>query len=102
VERLGWPPYLDGTSEQDFRYGANFAVASGTALSRRFFERKHLNVDEITPYSSPSRSDGSSKCSTCSSPPQTTSVCTYHIMIIPSPSISVSFCLAHRGTIIPR
>jgi hypothetical protein len=54
VERLGyprWPPYLDGTSKEDFRHGANFAVASGTALSRRFFERKHLNVDEITPYS---------------------------------------------------
>ncbi|OEL25270.1 GDSL esterase/lipase [Dichanthelium oligosanthes] len=54
VERLGfpsWPPYLDGKSKEDFRYGANFAVASGTALNQLLFKKKHLNVGGITPYS---------------------------------------------------
>ncbi|CAL5085041.1 unnamed protein product [Urochloa decumbens] len=54
VERLGfpyWTPYLDGKTKEDFRYGANFAVASGTALSQLLFRKKHLNVGGITPYS---------------------------------------------------
>jgi len=55
VERLigtpYWPPYLAGKTAEDFRYGANFAVGSATALSQGFFEKKHLNVDQITPYS---------------------------------------------------
>ncbi|KAG8079557.1 hypothetical protein GUJ93_ZPchr0007g3585 [Zizania palustris] len=54
VERLGfphWPPYLEGKSKDDFRYGANFAVASGTALNQLLFKKKHLNVAQITPYS---------------------------------------------------
>ena len=58
VEELGmfpyWPAYLQVKSpatKDDFRYGANFAVASGTALSQQFFEEKHLNVSQITPYS---------------------------------------------------
>ncbi|CAN6219696.1 unnamed protein product [Urochloa humidicola] len=54
VERLGfpyWTPYLAGKTKEDFRYGANFAVASGTALSQLFFKKKHLNVSSITPYS---------------------------------------------------
>lgn len=54
VERLGtpyWPPYLAGKTAEDFRYGANFAVGSATALNQDFFKKKHLNVDQITPYS---------------------------------------------------
>ncbi|XP_008777734.2 GDSL esterase/lipase At1g28570-like [Phoenix dactylifera] len=38
------PPYLAGTSAQDFRYGANFAVAGATALDNDFFRAKGLNV----------------------------------------------------------
>ncbi|XP_037482139.1 sinapine esterase-like [Triticum dicoccoides] len=57
VDRLGfpyWPAYLQAKSpatKGDFRYGANFAVASGTALNQLLFRKKHLNVDQITPYS---------------------------------------------------
>uniref|UniRef100_A0A0E0LNY7 Esterase n=1 Tax=Oryza punctata TaxID=4537 RepID=A0A0E0LNY7_ORYPU len=54
VERLGfpyWTPYLAGKSREDFRYGANFAVASGTALNQLLFKKKHLSVAAITPYS---------------------------------------------------
>ncbi|KAE8790402.1 GDSL esterase/lipase [Hordeum vulgare] len=57
VERLGfpyWPAYLQAKSpatKGDFRYGANFAVASGTALNQLLFRKKRLNVDQITPYS---------------------------------------------------
>ncbi|KAK3127855.1 hypothetical protein QOZ80_7AG0579250 [Eleusine coracana subsp. coracana] len=54
VERLGfpyWTPYLAGKTKEDFRYGANFAVASGTALNQLLFKKKHLNVNQITPYS---------------------------------------------------
>jgi hypothetical protein len=54
VERLGfpyWTPYLAGKTAKDFRYGANFAVASGTALNQLLFRKKHLNVGSITPYS---------------------------------------------------
>lgn len=54
VERLGfphWPAYLVGKTKEDFRYGANFAVASGTALNQLLFRKKHLNVNQITPYS---------------------------------------------------
>jgi hypothetical protein len=36
---------------EDFRYGANFAVASATALKQLLFEEKNLNVKQITPYS---------------------------------------------------
>ncbi|XP_029119638.1 GDSL esterase/lipase At1g28570 [Elaeis guineensis] len=38
------PPYLAGTNAQDFRYGANFAVAGATALDNDFFRAKGLNV----------------------------------------------------------
>ncbi|RCV14235.1 hypothetical protein SEVIR_2G421300v4 [Setaria viridis] len=54
AERLGfpyWPPYLAGKTAEDFRYGANFAVTSATALSQTFFKEKGLDVDGITPYS---------------------------------------------------
>ncbi|TVU37578.1 hypothetical protein EJB05_10900, partial [Eragrostis curvula] len=54
VERLGfpyWTPYLAGKTKEDFQYGANFAVASGTALNQLLFRKKHLNVNGITPYS---------------------------------------------------
>ncbi|KAL6841774.1 hypothetical protein ACP4OV_028286 [Aristida adscensionis] len=54
VERLGfpyWTPYLAGKTAADFRYGANFAVASGTALDQLLFASKGLNVGGITPYS---------------------------------------------------
>ena len=57
VKRLGfpyWPAYLEAKSpatKEEFRYGANFAVASGTALNQRLFKKKHLNVSSITPYS---------------------------------------------------
>lgn len=54
VDRLGfpyWTPYLDGKTKEDFRYGANFAVASGTALNQLLFRKKHLSVAAITPYS---------------------------------------------------
>ncbi|KAM0884533.1 hypothetical protein ACQ4PT_030926 [Festuca glaucescens] len=57
VKRLGfpyWPAYLQAKSpptKEDFRYGANFAVASGTALNQLLFEKKHLDVSGITPYS---------------------------------------------------
>uniref|UniRef100_A0A0A9FH73 GDSL esterase/lipase n=1 Tax=Arundo donax TaxID=35708 RepID=A0A0A9FH73_ARUDO len=53
VERLGfpyWTPFLGGKTAEDFRYGANFAVASGTALNQLLFRKKHLNVEGITPY----------------------------------------------------
>ncbi|XP_002461107.2 GDSL esterase/lipase At1g28650 [Sorghum bicolor] len=54
VERLGyprWSPYLDGKSKEDFQHGANFAVASGTALNQLLFKKHGLNVGSITPYS---------------------------------------------------
>ncbi|KAM0900024.1 hypothetical protein ACQ4PT_020924 [Festuca glaucescens] len=57
VKRLGfpyWPAYLQAKSpatKDDFRYGANFAVASGTALNQLLFQKKHLDVSGITPYS---------------------------------------------------
>lgn len=57
VKRLGfpyWPAYLQAKSparKEDFRYVANFAVASGTALNQLLFEKKHLDVSGITPYS---------------------------------------------------
>jgi len=54
VERLGfpyWTPYLAGKTKEDFRYGANLAVASGTALNQLFFKKKGLDVGGITPYS---------------------------------------------------
>ncbi|XP_072976235.1 sinapine esterase-like [Typha angustifolia] len=44
------PPYLAGKTAQDFRYGANFAVAGATALNQAFFKNKGLIVD-FTPYS---------------------------------------------------
>ncbi|KAL6657498.1 hypothetical protein ACP70R_005278 [Stipagrostis hirtigluma subsp. patula] len=54
VERLGypyWTPYLAGKTAEDFRYGANFAVSSATALDQLLLKEKGINVDEITPYS---------------------------------------------------
>ncbi|XP_044971973.1 sinapine esterase-like [Hordeum vulgare subsp. vulgare] len=60
VERLGfpyWPAYLQAAAAagnslaEEFRYGVNFAVASATALSRDFFRKKHLQVDQMPPYS---------------------------------------------------
>ncbi|KQK14967.1 GDSL esterase/lipase At1g28600 [Brachypodium distachyon] len=56
VERLGfpyWPAYLQASNKtkEEFQYGANFAVASGTALNQLLFRKKHLNVNQITPYS---------------------------------------------------
>ncbi|KAL6657510.1 hypothetical protein ACP70R_005290 [Stipagrostis hirtigluma subsp. patula] len=54
VERFGypyWTPYLAGKTAEDFRYGANFAVASGTALDQLLFENEGLHVNQITPYS---------------------------------------------------
>ncbi|XP_008777735.4 GDSL esterase/lipase At1g28580-like [Phoenix dactylifera] len=38
------PPYLAGKNSQDFRHGANFAVAGATALDNDFFRAKGLNV----------------------------------------------------------
>lgn len=38
------PPFLAGKSTQDFRYGANFAVAGVTALNNDFFRAKGLTV----------------------------------------------------------
>ncbi|TKW36136.1 hypothetical protein SEVIR_2G421200v4 [Setaria viridis] len=54
VERLGfpyWTPYLAGKTAEDFRYGANFAVASATALKQLLFRENNLDVKQITPYS---------------------------------------------------
>ncbi|CAM0907007.1 unnamed protein product [Alopecurus aequalis] len=57
VKRLGfpyWPAYLEAKSpatKEEFRYGANFAVASGTALNQLLFQKKHLDISGITPYS---------------------------------------------------
>ncbi|TVU37576.1 hypothetical protein EJB05_10898, partial [Eragrostis curvula] len=54
VERLGfpyWTPYLAGKTKENFTYGANFAVDSGTALNQLLFKKKGLNVSDITPYS---------------------------------------------------
>ncbi|KAF7007298.1 hypothetical protein CFC21_022245 [Triticum aestivum] len=61
VERLGfpyWPAYLQAAAgkspAEEFRYGANFAVAAATALSQEFFIKKNLSVDQfppIPPYS---------------------------------------------------
>lgn len=38
------PPYLAGKNSQDFRHGANFAVAGATALDNDFYRTKGLNV----------------------------------------------------------
>ncbi|KAL6841773.1 hypothetical protein ACP4OV_028285 [Aristida adscensionis] len=54
VERLGypyWTPYLAGETAADFRHGANFAVASATALDQPAFEEEGVHVHHITPYS---------------------------------------------------
>uniref|UniRef100_A0A0D9X234 GDSL esterase/lipase n=1 Tax=Leersia perrieri TaxID=77586 RepID=A0A0D9X234_9ORYZ len=54
VERLRfpyWTPYLAGKSKEDFNYGANFAVASGTAVNQLLFKKRHLSITPITPYS---------------------------------------------------
>ncbi|CAD5163791.1 unnamed protein product [Musa acuminata subsp. malaccensis] len=38
------PPYLAGNSSEDFKHGANFAVAGACALGNAFFEAEGLNV----------------------------------------------------------
>uniref|UniRef100_A0A453F9K2 GDSL esterase/lipase n=1 Tax=Aegilops tauschii subsp. strangulata TaxID=200361 RepID=A0A453F9K2_AEGTS len=65
VERLGfqyWPAYLKGAAGkspvEEFRYGANFAVAAATALSQDFFLKKNLRVDLLTPSPIPPYSLG--------------------------------------------
>ncbi|KAM3350631.1 hypothetical protein ACQJBY_023002 [Aegilops geniculata] len=65
VERLGfqyWPAYLQGAAgklpAEEFRYGANFAVAAATALSQDFFLKKNLRVDLLTPSPIPPYSLG--------------------------------------------
>ncbi|XP_062209252.1 GDSL esterase/lipase At1g28600-like [Phragmites australis] len=44
-------PYLTGRTANDFRQGANFAVAGATALSHDFFRDMGLNLTLIPPYS---------------------------------------------------
>ncbi|KAE8800792.1 GDSL esterase/lipase [Hordeum vulgare] len=65
VERLGfqyWPAYLQVSTRklpaEEFRYGANFAVAAATALSQDFFLKKNLSVDLLTPSPIPPYSLG--------------------------------------------
>ncbi|KAJ8467569.1 hypothetical protein OPV22_030121 [Ensete ventricosum] len=38
------PPYLAGNSSENFKHGANFAVAGACALGNAFFEAEGLNV----------------------------------------------------------
>ncbi|KAL6593985.1 hypothetical protein ACP70R_048886 [Stipagrostis hirtigluma subsp. patula] len=45
------PPYLRGKTADDFRYGANLAVAGATALSPEFFKEKGLGPTILPPYS---------------------------------------------------
>ncbi|TVU46913.1 hypothetical protein EJB05_06486, partial [Eragrostis curvula] len=50
--RLPFPkPYLTGRTADDFRHGANFAVAGATALNQSFFKEMGLDVRSILPYS---------------------------------------------------
>ncbi|KAL6629328.1 hypothetical protein ACP70R_029093 [Stipagrostis hirtigluma subsp. patula] len=54
VERLGypyWTPYLAGKTKADFRYGANFAVATATALDHLLLANMGLDVTHVTPCS---------------------------------------------------
>uniref|UniRef100_A0A0D9VU37 Esterase n=2 Tax=Leersia perrieri TaxID=77586 RepID=A0A0D9VU37_9ORYZ len=54
AERLGLPfltAFLRGKTAEDFRHGANFAVAGATALSLKFFKEMGLNITNIPPYS---------------------------------------------------
>ncbi|KAJ4788422.1 GDSL esterase/lipase [Rhynchospora pubera] len=48
AEALGLPfpkPYLDGRTEMDFQFGANFAVGGATAMNHSFFKEKGISVD---------------------------------------------------------
>ncbi|KAL6649994.1 hypothetical protein ACP70R_014218 [Stipagrostis hirtigluma subsp. patula] len=45
------PPYLRSKTADDFRQGANFAVAGATALSQEFFKEKGLDPAILPPYS---------------------------------------------------
>nr|CAB3489610.1 unnamed protein product [Digitaria exilis] len=44
-------PFLAGKTVNDFRQGANFAVAGGTALSQQFFKDMGLDLTFIPPFS---------------------------------------------------
>ncbi|KAF8730703.1 hypothetical protein HU200_016563 [Digitaria exilis] len=44
-------PFLAGKTAEDFRQGANFAVASATALSLQYFKDMGLDVKKIPPFS---------------------------------------------------
>ncbi|KAF8699389.1 hypothetical protein HU200_034722 [Digitaria exilis] len=44
-------PFLAGKTVEDFRHGANFAVAGATALSQQFFGDMGLDVSGIPPFS---------------------------------------------------
>lgn len=37
-------PYLAGGSEEEFRHGANFAVAGATAMNNSFFRKHGIDV----------------------------------------------------------
>ncbi|KAL5218821.1 hypothetical protein ABZP36_019505 [Zizania latifolia] len=54
AEALGLPlltPFLRGKTADDFRQGANFAVAGATALSQDFFKEMGLDLTIIPPFS---------------------------------------------------
>ncbi|EEC75320.1 hypothetical protein OsI_11693 [Oryza sativa Indica Group] len=54
ADDLGLPfltPFLRAKSPEDFRQGANFAVAGATALSQDFFKQMGLNLTIIPPFS---------------------------------------------------
>ncbi|XP_006651411.2 GDSL esterase/lipase At1g28600-like [Oryza brachyantha] len=54
AEELGLPfltPFLRGKTAEDFRQGANFAVAGATALSQDFFKEMGLDLTLIPPFS---------------------------------------------------
>ncbi|GJN31565.1 hypothetical protein PR202_gb19979 [Eleusine coracana subsp. coracana] len=44
-------PYLTGETADDFRHGANFAMAGATALNQSFFKDMGIDVRSIPPYS---------------------------------------------------
>ncbi|XP_052149846.1 GDSL esterase/lipase At1g28610-like isoform X2 [Oryza glaberrima] len=54
AEGLGLPfltPFLRAKTPEDFRQGANFAVAGATALSQDFFKKMGLDLTIIPPFS---------------------------------------------------
>uniref|UniRef100_A0A0D9VUB5 Uncharacterized protein n=1 Tax=Leersia perrieri TaxID=77586 RepID=A0A0D9VUB5_9ORYZ len=54
ADGLGLPfltPFLRGKTAEDFRQGANFAVAGATALSQDFFKEMGLDLTIIPPFS---------------------------------------------------